>query len=115
MEKTMERFNEEFVVLVLSSMPEDKKRILRNALERNEVLTSARTLETGVVTVYREGWYIELDGTRCGFKVFILDNDIYDDVGDTPFKVIRKPRAEKLHPIGKYSVHMFESDFDCFF
>ena len=106
------RFQEEFTVMLLEAMPEDKKNVLRNALDRNLHFTSARTLEHGKITVYKEGWYVELEGCQSGFKVFVLDNDRFDDVGDTPFKVIRKPVDSKLNKLYDEPLHMWEADYD---
>lgn len=101
------RFNEEFTMDMLKSMPEEKKEVLRKALTRNSYFTSAWTLEHGTMTVYKEGWYIELSGTQSGFKVFIKDND-----GE--FETIRKPNDKKLSFLYKTSLHMWESDYDSF-
>lgn len=106
------RFNEEFTTMLLEAMPEEKKDVLRNALDRNLSLTSSRTLEHGQLTVFKEGWYIELEGCRSGFKVFVLDNDRFDETGDTPFKVIRKPADNKLSKLYSVSIHMWEADYD---
>lgn len=106
------RFQEEFTMMLLKEMPEEKKDVLRKALARNCFFTSARTLEHGKITIYKEGWYIELEGCQSGFKVFVLDNDRFDEVGDTPIKVIRKPVERKLNKLYDASLHMWESDFD---
>ena len=103
---------EDFTKTLLESMPEDRKVSLRKALDRNEALTSARTLEHGTLTTYKEGWYIELDGTRCGFKAFILDNDRFDTTGEIPFRTIRKPIDSKLHKLYDVPVHMSEGDYE---
>ena len=118
MNKNIRRFEvkgreqEEFTVMLLKSMPEDKKEVLRKALQRNFDLTSSWTLELGTLTVYKEGWYIELEGCRSGFKAFILDNDRFDEVGDTPFKTIKKPVDSKLSPLYWSSLHMWECDYE---
>ena len=107
-----DRFQEEFTVMLLKAMPEDKKKVLRNALYRNMCFTSSYTLEHGKITVYKEGWYIELTGCQSGFKVFVLDNDRFDEVGDTPFKVIRKPVANKLSKLYEAPLDMWDSDYE---
>ena len=99
------RFNEEFTIDLLKSMPEEKKEILRKALDRNFYFTSSWTLEHGTMKVYKEGWYIELRGTQCGFKVFIKDND-----GE--FETIRKPIDKKLSKLYETSIHMWEGDYE---
>ena len=112
MKKDWGRFDEEFTVMLLKAMPEEKKQVLRNALNRNAYFTSAWTLEHGTLTVYKEGWYIELTGTQSGFKVFVLDNDRFDKVGNEPFKVIRKPVESKLNKLYATGLHMWEGDYD---
>lgn len=106
------RFQEDFTIMMLREMPEEKKNVLRNALRRNACFTSARTLEHGTITVYKEGWYIELTGCQCGFKVFLLDNDRFDPTGTVPVKVIRKPKDSKLNKLYSDSLHFWESDFE---
>ena len=106
------REQEEFTMMLLAAMPEEKKAVLKNALARNSYFTSAWTLEFGTLTVYKEGWYIELNGTQSGFKVFVLDNDRFDETGTVPFKVIRKPVDSKLHPLYQSNLHLWESDYD---
>ena len=106
------RFQEEFTMMLLEAMPEEKKNVLRNALRRNCIFTSASTLEHGKITVYKEGWYIELDGCQSGFKVFVLDNDRFDPTGTVPYRVIRKPVEKKLSKLYEASLHMWESDYE---
>jgi len=104
----MARYNsEEFALWVLGSMPIEKKRVLVNACSRDAYLTSAFVLEHGKITTYKEGWYIELEGTRSGFKVWAWDND-----GELVFG--RKPIASKLHEIWHDSIHFGEGDYDEF-
>ena len=112
MKKDWGRFNEEFTVMLLKAMPEEKKRVLRNALDRNAYFTSAWTLEFGTLTVYKEGWYIELTGCQSGFKVFVLDNDRFDPTGTVPFKVVRKPVASKLNKLYAADLHLWEGDYE---
>lgn len=110
--KTANRFQEEFTMMLLESMPESKKEVLRNALYRNACFTSSRTLEHGTLTVYKEGWYIQLTGCQCGFNVFILDNDRFDETGEVPFKTIRKPIDKKLSKLYSTCLYMWESDYE---
>ena len=105
----------DFALMLLEAMPEEKKESLRNALNRNSYFTSAWTLEHGTLTVYKEGWYIELNGCQSGFKVFILDNDRFDETGTVPFKVIRKPVDSKLNPLYRTDIHLWEADYDRFY
>lgn len=93
-----EIFQHEFAMDILKAMPENKKEILRHALERNAILTSEYGLYSmQMITCYKEGWYIELYGTRCAFKVWAYDND-----GE--FVFARKPKEEKL---SKLYAHCF--------
>ena len=99
------RFNEDFTMMILNGMRKEKKKILENALARNAYFTSARILEFGKITIYKEGWYVELKGCQCGFKVFAKDND-------GKFEYIRKPNESKLNKIATYNLHMNECDYD---
>ena len=117
MEKTRNRFEgryqEGFTMMLLEeALPEEKKNVLRNALGRNCIFTSARTLEHGTITVYKEGWYIQLTGCQVGFNVFVLDNDRFDPTGTIPYRVIRKPVDRKLHKLYSASLHFWEGDYD---
>ena len=103
----MMKFNREIVALILQEMPEAKKAVLVKALNRNEVLTSARVLSGCTLTIYKEGWLVKLDGTRCSFSVFAKDND-----GE--FEFIRKPNESKLHKLYDDHEIMNESDFEEF-
>lgn len=95
------------VTWILEEMPESKKRVLINALERNLELTSSWILEHGTLTCYKEGWYITLQGTRCSFSVWASDND-----GELVFH--RKPNESKLHKLWEYDLHFGEGDFSKF-
>ena len=96
--------NEEIMRDMLNNMPESKKTTLSKALDRNLVLTSSRVLAFATLTVYKEGWLLTLEGTRCGFKVFARDND-----GE--FEFIRKPNDNKLHKLYDEHDKLSESDF----
>lgn len=89
---------------MLKEMPEQKKNVLRNALIRNSILTSARTLENCTLTIYKEGYLIELEGTRCSFSVYAKDDD-----GELVF--MRKPNKSKLHKLYEEFTKMWESDY----
>jgi len=99
--------SEKFALWILDSMPDEKKKVLANACARNLHFTSAFVLEFGKITTYKEGWYVELTGTRSGFKVWAGDND-----GVLVFG--RKPVASKLHEIWHDSLHFNECDFDAY-
>lgn len=80
------------------------KEALRKALERNEILTSTYCLADCTCTVYKEGFYFQLEGARANYNVFVLDND-----GE--LEVTRKPHKEKLNKIYTCSFKMNESDY----
>jgi hypothetical protein len=100
----MKNINLEIAKDILNEMPQHKKEVLKKALDRNEILTSSRVLEHGVITIYKEGWLLKLEGTRCSFSVFAKDND-----GN--FEFIRKPRESKLHKLYTEGLRFSESDF----
>ena len=98
------KINKEIAKEMLSILPESKKKALNNALERNMILTSAYVLSMGEMTIYKEGWYLVLHGTRCSFSVFAKDND-----GE--LQIIRKPNENKLHKLYEQTLYFNESDF----
>lgn len=99
-----ERFYEKFSLDILEGMPARKKNVLGNALERNSALTSTKTLEHGTMRVYKEGFYLVLNGTRCSFSIWEGD----DDDG---FKYGRKPTDRKLNFLHEVSLHFYETDY----
>lgn len=101
----MKKFNREIVAQILSEMPESKKAVLCKALDRNLILTSSRVLASCDLTIYKEGWLVKLEGTRCSFSVFAKDND-----GE--FEFIRKPNENSLHKLYSEWTSMNESDYD---
>ena len=100
-------FDNDFALWILDSMPDEKKKVLVNACGRNCIFTSAFILEMGTITTYKEGWYVELEGVRSGFKVWAWDND-------GVFVFGRKPVKSKLHELHHASLHFSECDFDYF-
>lgn len=96
--------NRELIARMLKEMPEEKKIVLENALYRNLILTSASVLSSCTFTVYKEGFSVKLDGTRCSFSVYAKDND-----GELEF--IRKPAENKLHKLYEEWHSMSECDF----
>lgn len=98
------KINYEITKRILNEMPKEKKESLSKALDRNMILTSARVLSMGEITIYKEGWLLTLYGTRCKFTVFAKDND-----GE--FKFIRKPRENKLNKLYQQTLYFNESDF----
>nr|DAG75260.1 MAG TPA: hypothetical protein [Caudoviricetes sp.] len=75
------------------------------ALERNNSLTSTYSLSNCDMTIYKEGWFIKLTGTRCSFTLFAYDNDGEIELAN------RKPVESKLNKIYDTWFKMNESDF----
>ena len=100
----MLKINYEIASRIIKEMPIEKKEILARTLDRNFILTSSRVLSMGEITVYKEGWLLVLNGTRCKFSVFAKDND-----GD--FEFVRKPNENKLHKLYQQTLYFNESDF----
>ena len=96
--------NYEIATRMLQEMPKEKKSSLNKALDRNLSLTSVRVLSFGEITVYKEGWLLTLQGTRCQFSVFAKDND-----GE--FEFCRKPTESKLHKLYAENLRFNETDF----
>lgn len=67
--------NYEIAIEMLTNMPETKKQTLRKALGRNLYLTSSYIMDSGTITIYKEGFWLKLTGTRSTFTVFAFDND----------------------------------------
>ena len=92
---------------MINNLPEVKKITLSKALDRNEILTTVRTLSNQTLVVYKEGWYLKLEGTRSKFSVWAWDND-----GE--FVIDRKPNENKLSPL--FEIHeVNNSKLDDFF
>lgn len=88
----MKNYQKEMIRDILVGMPEAKMEALKNACSRNSYLTSYFGLEHGMFYVYKEGFRVELLGTRSSFSVYVKDND-----GDLEYT--RKPAESKLHPL----------------
>ena len=101
----MEKVNREIALAILDILPENKLNTLKKALDRNEILTSVYSLEAGELTIYKEGFYLELSGTRAKFSVFAHDNDGELVIAD------RKPHDSKLHKLYDDYGLFNESDF----
>lgn len=99
----MEKVNYEIAMDMLKNMPEKKKEVLKKALERNYNLTSSWALGLGTMTIYKEGFLLSLEGTRCSFSVFAFDND-----GELEFA--RKPNESRLNKLYKDDINLSESD-----
>lgn len=103
----MRDINKEIAIDMLNQMPESKVEQLKKALNRNCFLTSTYILENGTMHIYKEGFYLELFGTRCKFTVWAKDND-----GEFVFG--RKPIEEKLHKIYDDFLKFDIDDFNSF-
>lgn len=88
----MKETNREMITDILKAMPTEKKQQLHQACYRNYLLTSTYGLEFTDITIYNEGWYIVMKGTRVEFRVWAGDKD-----GEFVFG--RKPKESKLHKI----------------
>lgn len=86
----MRSYNREIAAEIMNKLPEAKMNALRNACIRNSMLTSFYGLENMTMTVYIEGFKLQLDGCRSSFSVYAKDND-----GE--FEITRKPAESKLH------------------
>lgn len=90
---------------MIEEIPETKREVLRKALGRNAILTGCYILENGVMTVYKEGYYLELSGCRSKVSIWAADND-----GEMVFG--RKPVEAKLHKLYERWLRFNESDFE---
>ncbi len=83
---------------------------IKKCLEINATLTSCYSLQVTDVldikgkTSADSGWYITLEGTRCG-KKFFVNNDM---------KVVRKPNKNKVAVIHEYSLYNCGKFFEGF-
>lgn len=86
-----------------------KEQIIK-CLEINAHLTSCYMLQVTTVqdikgkTSADSGWYITLEGTRCG-KKFFVNNDM---------KVVRKPNKNKVKVVHEYSLYNCGKFFEGF-
>lgn len=97
--------NKEIALEILNNLPNRKKEVLVKALNRNFILTSSYVLEQGTLAIYKEGFYLILDGTRVSFSVFAYDNDGKLIIAD------RKPNDSKLRHLYDDSLNFSEPDF----
>lgn len=102
----MYAINKIIALEILHKLPENKLNVLRKALVRNYILTSSYDLEHGTLTIYKEGYYLEINGTRVKFSVFAYDNDGELIIAE------RKPHNSKLSKLYDDYMHFDESDFD---
>lgn len=101
----LSKVNRELVMDIIKGLPDTRKRVLGDALYRNFILTSAWVLSGCTLSVYKEGFYVELGGTRSAFRVWVSDND-----GELVYG--RKPAEKTLHKLYEEWGQMSESDFD---
>lgn len=99
--------NYEIAKDMINEMPANKKASLRKVLERNFYFTSVYSLEFGKITVYKEGFLLTLEGTKCKFFVYAKDND-----GDLEFT--RKPNENELHELYSEILKFDESFYEDF-
>lgn len=77
------------IIINLVLEDENKSKTLNNAVDRNFILTSENSLPYCTLEIYKQGYYLILEGTRCNFKVFVEDKD-------SDLKIKRKPNKNKL-------------------
>ena len=75
--------------MIVEAMPDSKKNALKNACQRNNILTTYYGLGFSELSIYKEGYYWKAEGTRSNFAVFVKDDD-------GKLSVIRKPKDSKL-------------------
>lgn len=98
--------NKEIALEMLSNMPKSKKITLAKEVMRNWDFTSTYALPYGTMTVYKEGFYLRLEGTKCQFSVYASDND------GTLIVLKKKPNEKFLNRLYVDSGLKFsESDF----
>ena len=95
--------NKSIALIMLAILPEEKRKTLSDACDRNNYLTSFYGLPEAKLEIYKEGFYLKLEGTRCNFSVYAKDND-----GDLEI-LQRKPRV--LSYLYTDSFKMSESDY----
>ena len=84
------RNNQELAYDMLENLSDAKRIQLDKFLTRNQMLTSSYRCSFGNLRIYKEGWYLTLDGTRSQFSVWYFDNDGELIEG-------RKPNENKLN------------------
>lgn len=94
--KYAEEIAEMTVEMMVEAMPESKLQVFRNACCRSAILTSYYGLGFSTLTIYKEGYYLEMQGCRSGFAVFVKDMD-----GE--LEVTRKPKDSKLSRLWGWS------------
>lgn len=98
-------WNKEFAKELINGMPIKKKTVLANALYRNMYLTSFYGMNRQSVRVYKEGWYIEFEGTRSSFAAWVKDDD------GTFVYGMKKPSEDKLSYLYSFDPDIWEHEF----
>ena len=88
--RAVNKANKEIAIEMLESLDNSRLVMLDKALSRNEALTSTYGFPFGSMKVYKEGWYLTLEGTRSGFSIWAYDED------GTPVPA-RKPNDSQLN------------------
>lgn len=98
------KFNNDFTKEMLMQMPAEKKEQLHRAMQRGFYFTTYAGLDYQTVEVYKEGWYIILEGCQTAFKMWVGDDDGCFVYGK------RKPNKNKLSLLHRYSPDLTEKD-----
>lgn len=101
----MDENNKRIAFEIVNKLEGKKRTSFLKALDRNDWLTSVWILETLSMIIYKEGFYVTFEGTRCKFSVFAYDRDGEFEIAE------RKPHDSKLHPLYIADGHTDESDF----
>lgn len=99
-------YHKSIAVEALHQLTGKKLETLHNALYRNLLLTSARTLSSCDCIVYEEGWYFKFTGTRSSFNLFVYNRNGALEIAS------RKPSDNALNMICTKWLSFDEVDFD---
>ena len=88
----MRQINKEIAKEMFNGMSDHKAQVLEAARRRNGILTSTFDLENVTLTIYKEGFYLEMTGCRSRFALWCFDRDGELVEG-------RKPAEKSLHKI----------------
>ena len=95
MTDTRKEIAEMTVEMMFDAMPESKKEVFRKACYRAALLTSYYGLGFSTLSIYKEGYYLTMEGCRSSFAVFVKDDD-------AELSVVRKPKDDKLSYLWGY-------------
>lgn len=101
----LDNINKEIAFDIVDKLEGKKRTSFLKALDRNDWLTSVWTLDTITMVIYKEGFYVTFEGTRCKFSVFAYDRDGEFEIAE------RKPHDSKLHPLYTAYGHTDEDDY----